>query len=110
MLSFLFLHVRVFPSMCDVVRVNAERREVRVRNDRRGDVDHSIVVMICLSFLREVAKIINETVIQPRLRRDFISGRCQRFIWKIQIASFQQEELGTTSITTGRSGEMMTHT
>jgi hypothetical protein len=113
MLSFLFLHVRVFPSMCDVVRVNAERREVRIRNHGRGDVDHSIVVMVRLSFLREVAKIINETVIQPDmcLRRDFISGRCQiRFRWKIQVTSFQQEELGTTSITTGRSDDMMTHT
>lgn len=92
MLSFLFLQVRVFPSMRDVVRVNAERGEVRVRNHRRGDVDHSIVVMVCLSFLREVPKIIKETVIQPDmcLRRDFTSGRCQmRFRWKIQVASFQ---------------------
>ena len=113
MLTFLSLHVRVFPSMCDVVRVNAERREVRIRNHRGGDVDHSVVVMVRLSFLREVAKIVNETVIQPdmRLRRDFINGRCQiKFRWKVQVASFQQEELGTTSITTGRSGEMMTHT
>jgi hypothetical protein len=39
------------------------------------------------------------------LRRDFISGRCQiRFRWKIQVASFQQEELGTTSVTTGEIG------
>ena len=89
--------------MCDVVRVDAERGEVRIRNHRRGDVDYAIVIMICLSFLREVAKIINETVIQPMcLRRDFISGRCQiRFRWKIQVVSFQQEELGTTSVITG---------
>jgi hypothetical protein len=99
--------------MCDIVRVNAERREVRIRNHRRGDVDHSIVVMVRLSFLREVAKIINETVIQLGmcLRRDFISGRCQiRLRWKIQVTSFQQEELGTTSAATGRSGDMKTHT
>ena len=109
MLSFLFLHVRVFPSMRDVVRVNAERREVRIRNHRRGDIDHSIVVMVCLSFLREVTKIINETVIQPGmcLRRDFISGRCQiKFRWKVQVASFQQEELGTTSICINHHGEI----
>ncbi len=101
MLSFLFLQ-HVSPSMCDIVRVNAEGGEVRIRNHRRGDIDHSIVVMVCLSFLREVAKIIDETVIQPDmcLRRDFISGRCQiRFRWKVQVASLQQEELGTTSVT-----------
>lgn len=114
MLSFLFLHVCVFPSTCDVVRVNAERREVRIRNHRWGDVDHSIVVMVSLSFLRKVTEIIKEAVIQPEMcfRRDFISSRCHiRFRWKIQVASFQQEELGTTtSDTSGISGEVMTHT
>ena len=66
MLSFLlFRRVHVVPSMCDVVGVDAERWEEWIRNHRRGNVDHSVVVEVCLSFLWEFAKVINETVIQP---------------------------------------------
>jgi hypothetical protein len=49
--------------MRDVVGINAERWEEWIRNHRRGDVDHSVVAMVCLSFLRELTKVINETVI-----------------------------------------------
>ena len=80
----LFLRIRRVSTMCDVVGVNAERWEERVRNHRRGDVDHAIVVMVCLSFLRKVPEIINETIIQSImcLRRDFV--RCQiGFRWEL---------------------------
>ena len=60
-LSFLLIHV--VPIICDVVGVNTERWEVWIRNHRRGDVDHPVVVVVGLSFRREVAKVIDETVI-----------------------------------------------
>ena len=86
---FLFLHVRVL-RVCDVVGINAERWEVRIWNHRRGDVDYTIVIIVCLSFRREIAEVIDETFIQPLtyFRRGFVM--CQiEFRWKLQIASLQ---------------------
>jgi hypothetical protein len=51
--------------MRDIVSVNAECWEQRIRNHRRCHVDNAVVVIVRFSFLGEVAEIINETVEQP---------------------------------------------
>lgn len=80
----LFLQIRRTSGLRDVVSVNTKRREVRVRDHRRCDVNNAVVVVVRFSLLGEVTEIVNESVVQLLCLCDDSASRRQfRLRWKL---------------------------
>ena len=89
-------------SVRHIVRVDSERREVRIRYHRRRHIDHCVIVqvdLLCLS--RQLAEILQQRLVELRVRRRLkLAINCFRSIGispslgrKLQIIRFHEEKL-----------------